>query len=146
MNVYYFLISVHFIWSCAVLCVLVIRLKLKTKKVWDKNCLEMTICTLYYSTFKLVVKLHFAQSWHHHQSNFDLGNYPFKQGWLDLPHSNSNVSNSHSPSRLIQGILLLQTKHFCFPSPLASSTSSLVVLASSCPSLQTPTLFSKFYC
>ena len=29
------------------------------------------------------------------------------------------------------------------PSPIASSTSSLVVLASSCPSLQTPTLFSN---
>ena len=31
----------------------------------------------------------------------------------------------------------------CSPSPLASSTSSLVVLASSFPSLQTPTLFSE---
>ena len=35
--------------------------------------------------------------------------YPLKWGWLDLPHSNSNLSNSHSPSRSIQGILLLQT-------------------------------------
>ena len=31
----------------------------------------------------------------------------------------------------------------CSPSPLASSTSSLVILASSCPSLQTPTLISE---
>ena len=30
-------------------------------------------------------------------------------GWLDLPHSNSNVFNTHSPSGSIQGILLLQT-------------------------------------
>ena len=35
--------------------------------------------------------------------------YPRKQGWPDLPHSNSNLSNTHSPSHLIQGILLLQT-------------------------------------
>ena len=35
--------------------------------------------------------------------------YPHKQGWLDLPHFNSNLSNSHSPSRLIHGIILLQT-------------------------------------
>ena len=35
--------------------------------------------------------------------------YPCKWGWPDLPHSNSNLSNSHSRSRLIQGILLLQT-------------------------------------
>ena len=35
--------------------------------------------------------------------------YPRKQGWPDLPHSNSNLSNSHSPSCSIHGILLLQT-------------------------------------
>ena len=35
--------------------------------------------------------------------------YPCKQGWPDLPHSNSNLSNSHSPSRSIHGILFLQT-------------------------------------
>ena len=29
--------------------------------------------------------------------------------WPDLPHSNSNLSNFHSLSCLIQGILLLQT-------------------------------------
>ena len=34
-------------------------------------------------------------------------------------------------------------QHSCSPSRLVSSTSSLVVLASSCPSLQTPMLFSK---
>ena len=32
--------------------------------------------------------------------------YLCKRGWLDLPHSNSNLSNSHSPSHSIQGILL----------------------------------------
>ena len=47
--------------------------------------------------------------------------YPRKQGWPDLPHSNSNFSNSHSSSRSIQGILLLQTNtlvllfHLCLP-------------------------------
>ena len=35
--------------------------------------------------------------------------YPRKQGWPDLLHSNSNLSNSHCPSRSIHGILLLQT-------------------------------------
>ena len=35
--------------------------------------------------------------------------YPRKRGWPDLPHCNSNLSNSHSPSHLIQGIFLLQT-------------------------------------
>ena len=35
--------------------------------------------------------------------------YPCKRGWPNLPHSNGNHSNSHSPSRLIHGILLLQT-------------------------------------
>ena len=35
--------------------------------------------------------------------------YSRKRGWPDFPHSNSNLSNSHSPSRWIQGILLLQT-------------------------------------
>ena len=53
--------------------------------------------------------------------------YPHKWGWPDLPHSNSNLSNAL----------------FCSPSPIASSTSSLVILASSCPSLQTRMLFSK---
>ena len=47
--------------------------------------------------------------------------YPRKWGWLDLPHSNSNLSNSHSPFRSIHGILLLQTNtlalllHLCVP-------------------------------
>ena len=58
-------------------------------------------------------------------------------------HSNSNLSNSHSPSHSIQGILLLQNQHSCFPSPLASSMFSLVILTSPCPSLQTRMLFSK---
>ena len=70
--------------------------------------------------------------------------YPCKQGWQDLAHSNSNLSNSHSPSCLI----ILRhppspNQHSCSPSPLASSTSSLVILASSCLSLQTLMLFSK---
>ena len=37
--------------------------------------------------------------------------YPCKRGWPDLPHSNSNLSNSHSPSRSVQGVLLLQTNN-----------------------------------
>ena len=40
--------------------------------------------------------------------------YHHKWGWLDLLHSNSNLSNSHSPSRLIHSILLLQTNTFAF--------------------------------
>ena len=35
--------------------------------------------------------------------------YPRKRGWPDLPHFVSNLSNSHSPSRLIHGVLFLQT-------------------------------------
>ena len=35
--------------------------------------------------------------------------YPRKRRWPNLPHSNSNLSNSHSPSGSIHGILLLQT-------------------------------------
>ena len=46
-------------------------------------------------------------SFHHHPILIRV--YPRKRGWLDLPHSNSNLSNAHSPSRSIQGILLLQT-------------------------------------
>ena len=47
--------------------------------------------------------------------------YPRKWGWPDLPCSNSNLFNSHSPSRSIQDILLLQTNtlalplHLCLP-------------------------------
>ena len=69
--------------------------------------------------------------------------YPRKQGWPDLAHPNSNLSNAHSSSCSIQGILLFPNQHSCSPSTLASSMSSLVILASSCPSLQTPKLFSK---
>ena len=64
--------------------------------------------------------------------------YPCKQGWLDLPHLQLPLSISldswHSPS---------PNQHTCSPSPLVSFTCSLVILTSSCPSLQTPTLFSK---
>ena len=56
-------------------------------------------------------------------------------GWV---YPGSNLSNSHSPARLIHSVL-----HSCSPSPLASSMSFLVILASSCPSLQTPTLLSE---
>ena len=35
--------------------------------------------------------------------------YSCKLGWPDLPHSNSNLSNSHSPSCSIHGILLFQS-------------------------------------
>ena len=70
--------------------------------------------------------------------------YPRKWGWLDLPQSNINLSNSHSPSHSIQDILLLQTNtlalllHLHLPHYF-----SLVVLTSSSPSLQTPMLFSN---
>ena len=54
--------------------------------------------------------------------------YPHKRGWLDLPHSNSNLSNSHSPPCSIQGILFLQTNtlslllHLYLPHLLWSSS------------------------
>ena len=35
--------------------------------------------------------------------------YPCKREWPDLPHFNSNLSNSHSSSCLIHGTLFLQT-------------------------------------
>ena len=59
--------------------------------------------------------------------------YPRKWGWLDLPHSNSNLSNSHSPSCSIQGILLLQTNtrvlllHLHLPCLLWSSSFPLAL-------------------
>ena len=46
---------------------------------------------------------------------------PRKRGWPDSPHSGSNLSNSHSPSRSIHCILLFQTNtpalllHLHFP-------------------------------
>ena len=46
---------------------------------------------------------------HHHHHPILIRVYPRKRGWSDLPHSNSNLSNSHSPSRSIHSILLLQT-------------------------------------
>ena len=67
--------------------------------------------------------------------------YPHKQGWSDLPHSNSNHSNSQSLSRSIHGILLLQTNtlalllHLHLPRFQWSSSLPLA--------LQTPMLFSK---
>ena len=59
--------------------------------------------------------------------------YSRKWGWLDLPHSNSNLSNSHSPSRSIQSILLLQTNtlalllHLHIPHLFWSSTLPLAL-------------------
>ena len=59
--------------------------------------------------------------------------YPHKWGWLDLPHSNSNLSNSYSPSCSIQGILFLQTNtlalllHFYLPCLLWSSSLPLAL-------------------
>ena len=73
---------------------------------------------------------------HHHQSNFDLLN----GGGRIYP--SSNLSNSHSLSRSIHGALFSYQRS-CSPSPFASSMSYLLVLASSCPSLQTPTVFSE---
>ena len=79
---------------------------------------------------------------HHHP--FLIRVYPRKRGWPDLPQFGSNLPHSHSPSRSIHGIPFLQTNTLEHgPSPLASSVYLLFVLASSCPSLQTPALFSK---
>ena len=79
---------------------------------------------------------------YNHQSNFDrglspemgvAGFTPLCQQSLQLPLFISLDSwHPFSPNQ-----------HSCSPSPLASSTSSFVVLTSSCPSLQTPTLLSK---
>ena len=81
---------------------------------------------------------------HHHHHPILIRVYPHKQGWPDLLSSNSNLSNSHSSSRSIQGILLLLINtlalflHLHLPRLIWSSS-----LQSSCPSLQTPMLFSK---
>ena len=59
--------------------------------------------------------------------------YPHKRGWLDLPHFISNLSNSHSPSRSIHGVLFLQTNalalllHLCLPRLLWSSSLPLAL-------------------
>ena len=58
---------------------------------------------------------------------------PINRGWPDLPRSNSNLSNSHSPSCLIQGILLLQNNNLalllslCLPHLLWSSSLPLAL-------------------
>ena len=55
--------------------------------------------------------------------------YPCKWGWLVLPYSNSNLSNSHSLSRSIHGILFFQTNtlalllHLCLSRLLWLSSS-----------------------
>ena len=76
---------------------------------------------------------------HHHRHPIFIPVYPHKRGWPDLPHFGSNLTNSHCPSRSIHRHPP-PNQHSCSPSALASS---LVILASSCPSLQTPKLFSK---
>ena len=64
--------------------------------------------------------------------------HPRKWGWPDLPHPNSNFSNSHSSSPSIQGILLLQTNslalllhlrlpHFLWSSSLSRSSLPLAL-------------------
>ena len=58
--------------------------------------------------------------------------YPRKRGLPDLPHSHSNLSNSHSSSRSIQGILLLQANtlallHLHLPCLLWLSSLSLAL-------------------
>ena len=90
---------------------------------------------------------------HHHQSSSSIiiiiiiiiqfwsGFIPVNGiGWI-YPTLTAISPTSHFPSCLIQGILLLQTNAQDYsPSPRASSTFSLVILTSCCPSLQTPTL------
>ena len=59
--------------------------------------------------------------------------YPCKRGWPDLPHFVSNLSNSHSPSRSVHGILFLQTNalalllHLHLPHLLWSSSLPLAL-------------------
>ena len=59
--------------------------------------------------------------------------YFHKRGLPDLLHSNSNLSNAHSPSCSIQGILLLQTNtlalllYLCLPCLLWSSSLPFVL-------------------
>ena len=53
--------------------------------------------------------------------------YPHKWEWPDLPHSNSNLSNSHSPSHSLQGIrfqtnTLALLLHLHLPHLLCSSS------------------------
>ena len=83
---------------------------------------------------------------HHHHHPILIRFYPCKWGWPDIAHPNSNLSNSHSPSRLIQGILLLQTNtlalllHLCLPCLLWHShfllpfTSNSNTFLKTCPS------------
>ena len=59
--------------------------------------------------------------------------YLHKWGWPDLPHSNSNLSNSKSPSRSVHDILFLQTNslalllHLHLPCLLWSSSLPLAL-------------------
>ena len=82
----------------------------------------------------------------HHYHPVLIWFYPRKWGWPDLPHPNSNLSNSHYPSHSIQGILLLQTNtlalllHLCLPHLLWSSLLALALhfklqcFSQTCPS------------
>ena len=64
---------------------------------------------------------------HHHHLPILIQVYLCKQGWSDLHHFNNNLPNSHSPSRSIHGILLLQANtlalllHLHFPQRLWTS-------------------------
>ena len=67
--------------------------------------------------------------------------YPRKRGWPDLPRQ--QFLNLPFSISLDSWRPFSPNQRSCSPSLLASSTSSLVVLASSCPSPQTPALFSE---
>ena len=69
----------------------------------------------------------------HHHHPILIRIYPHKWGWPDLHHPTSHLSNSHSPSCSIQGILLLKTNtlglplHLCLPDLLWSSSLPLAL-------------------
>ena len=63
---------------------------------------------------------------HHRHHPILIRIYILKPGWPDLPHSNSNLSNAHSPSGLIQGILLLQTNTLALLLQLFLNSRSLI--------------------
>ena len=66
-----------------------------------------------YSILQLILDLYFL-----YQSIINpilIRVYPHKEGWPDLPHSNSNLSNYHSPSQFM-------VSSFSKPIPLLSST------------------------
>ena len=64
--------------------------------------------------------------------------YQCKQGWPDLPHSNSNLSNSHFLSCSIHGILFLQTNTLALLLLFLSSSHTSVPLPHILPTFQVP--------